>query len=221
MSAEDLAAYLRRRMAEKRLNNSTVALRAGISRRTWYRLLNAEIEEAKLSTLIRLAHTLDSSVSTFLKIYFNGEKINQTKEANTRGIISDINYPPNSLIYINTSFIKKWKVINTTKSNWKYFKLKTIDEELYIKIKKDQERNQSIISTDVLLTSPVLTPKISLIALPDVAPGQSVEISVEFTAPDAPGTVVSNWQIVDENNKPLQSKTPYILQCIVNVVDIN
>lgn len=77
MSAEDLARFLRRRMGEMKLTNSDVAARANIARQSWYRLLNAEIEEAKLSTLVRLAEALGVSVMVLLQLYYRGRPLRE------------------------------------------------------------------------------------------------------------------------------------------------
>lgn len=63
MSAEDLALFLRQKMGEKKTTNMDMVRLTKISRRTWYRLVNADIEEAKLSTLIKLANALDTNVT--------------------------------------------------------------------------------------------------------------------------------------------------------------
>lgn len=71
MSAEDLALFLRKKMGEQCTTNTEMVRRTGISRRTWYRLLNSDIEEAKLSTLIKLANALNVSVTQIVQIYFS------------------------------------------------------------------------------------------------------------------------------------------------------
>ncbi len=70
MSAQSLAFFLRRRMSLQGLSNSEVAAKAGISRQTWYSLLNADIKEAKLSTLIQIAVVLKIHPMEMLGVYF-------------------------------------------------------------------------------------------------------------------------------------------------------
>ncbi|MGB0848424.1 MAG: helix-turn-helix domain-containing protein [Thiolinea sp.] len=70
MSAQALAQFLRLRMRERGLSNSQIAAQAGISRQTWYNLLNAQIKEAKFSTLVQVCRVLDVHPMELLGIYF-------------------------------------------------------------------------------------------------------------------------------------------------------
>ncbi|UJS24968.1 helix-turn-helix domain-containing protein [Thiothrix winogradskyi] len=47
----DLANYVQRRMQVMDLSLKEAAERSGISRQTWHKLMRAEIQEAKVSTL--------------------------------------------------------------------------------------------------------------------------------------------------------------------------
>jgi DNA-binding XRE family transcriptional regulator len=72
MSAKDLANYLDQRVAMLGLSKSEAARRADISRQTWYRLLSADVTDAKLSTMIRLADALETTPMQLLRLYFEG-----------------------------------------------------------------------------------------------------------------------------------------------------
>ena len=72
MSAKDLANYLEQRVAMLGLSKSEAARRADISRQTWYRLLSADVNDAKLSTMVRLAEALDTTPMQLLRLYFDG-----------------------------------------------------------------------------------------------------------------------------------------------------
>jgi DNA-binding XRE family transcriptional regulator len=54
------------------LSKSEAARRADISRQTWYRLLSADVTDAKLSTMIRLAEALETTPMQLLHLYFEG-----------------------------------------------------------------------------------------------------------------------------------------------------
>ncbi|MGB3917399.1 helix-turn-helix transcriptional regulator [Thiothrix litoralis] len=73
MSSKDFADYLGQRVARLGLSKSEVARRADISRQTWYRLLSAEVTDAKLSTMARLAEALETTPLHLLSIYFGEE----------------------------------------------------------------------------------------------------------------------------------------------------
>lgn len=73
MSARDLSSYLDERIKNLGMSKSEAARRAEVSRQTWYRLVNAEIQDVKLSTLSRLAYALETHPLVILKIYFGEE----------------------------------------------------------------------------------------------------------------------------------------------------
>ena len=70
MTVQSLAYLLRVRMREQGLSNSEVANRAGISRQTWYNLLNADIKEARFSTLLNVCKVLNIHPMDLMKVYF-------------------------------------------------------------------------------------------------------------------------------------------------------
>lgn len=70
MAATNLAMYLDKRINELGLSKSEASRRADVSRQTWYRLINADIQDVKLSTLIRLAKALEVHPLVILKLYF-------------------------------------------------------------------------------------------------------------------------------------------------------
>ena len=72
MSAIDVANYLKQRIKRLNLSTATAARLSGLSRQTWHKLLNAEIEEARLSTLVRVAETLHTLPTVLIALYFNG-----------------------------------------------------------------------------------------------------------------------------------------------------
>jgi transcriptional regulator with XRE-family HTH domain len=76
MSAEALSLLLRKQMRHRGLSNTQVAQLAGISRQTWYNILNSEIKETKISTLIRVAEVLEVRPLQLLDVYFDGRVSN-------------------------------------------------------------------------------------------------------------------------------------------------
>jgi transcriptional regulator with XRE-family HTH domain len=72
MSALELSFFLRQQMRRKGLSSTAIASRAGISRQTWYNILNADIKETRLSTLVSVAEVLDVRPLQLLDVYFDG-----------------------------------------------------------------------------------------------------------------------------------------------------
>lgn len=71
MSGMDLATYIQERMDAMNLSVTEAAERSGVSRQTWHKLRRADIQEAKMSTLIRVARTLDTPPPRLFNLYFN------------------------------------------------------------------------------------------------------------------------------------------------------
>ncbi|QLQ33913.1 MAG: helix-turn-helix domain-containing protein [Candidatus Thiothrix singaporensis] len=71
MSAIDLAKYVQARMEKLDLTVTSAAQRSGISRQTWHKLMRADIKEAKISTLIRVANALKITVPDLIEVYFH------------------------------------------------------------------------------------------------------------------------------------------------------
>ncbi len=72
MAALELSLFLRQQMRRKGLSSTVIANRAGISRQTWYNILNANIKETRLSTLVSVAEVLDVRPLQLLDVYFDG-----------------------------------------------------------------------------------------------------------------------------------------------------
>lgn len=70
MSAIDLAKYVQHRMDTMNLSITGAAKTSGISRQTWHKLRQADIKEAKLSTLVKVAAALKTTPFTLVNLYF-------------------------------------------------------------------------------------------------------------------------------------------------------
>lgn len=217
MSGEDLAYFLRRRMGELRLSNSDVATRAKISRQTWYRLLNAEVDEAKLSTMSRLANALNVHIMTLLRIYYDGKCLDRMAphavgaKKYASGFVADINYPNNSIVNINEEFTKTWEIINLGRSAWHDLYLQCMDEHLEVRPLVNCSDLKGMYHPCRLM------PHATRIAIPETQSGQAIQLSVTFRAPAQPCSVISFWQAVDAEGNLMFPNQPS-LQCQVKVV---
>ena len=59
-----------------------------------------------------------------------------------------------------------------------------MDEELFVYHRSGEQLHLAL----------PLQPAVMRVAIPDTAPGESVQVSVHFTAPNSPGTVLSYWK---------------------------
>lgn len=70
MSGLEFAEYVKNRMKTMNLSVASAAERSGVSRQTWHKLKRADIKEAKVSTIIKVAQTLETTPPELLNIYF-------------------------------------------------------------------------------------------------------------------------------------------------------
>lgn len=186
MSKVTLANLLQERTNQLDMSRTELASKAGISRQTLYKLLNAEIDEAKLSTLIKLSQVLMLHPMDLLRIYFDGLVIQSNNHDNS-GFLGDITYPDNTTVMINQRFTKVWGLKNTGKTTWRARRLVCLDDRLEV---------QAPDSGFELATVRGLIPDSNEIQIPDMRPGESIEVSVEFRAPSYPCTAISYWKMV-------------------------
>ena len=201
-------------MASLRLSNTEIAKRASISRPTWYRLLNADINEAKLTTIVKLATALETHPMVLLRLYFSTNKFSashQTFRSNCKyacGFIADVTYPINSTVFVGETFTKVWRVINLSRQSWKGLSLQCIDGQ------------QSAVSSQALIDNILLQPQLSKIPLPETPAGGVTELAVTFKAPDCPSSVISEWRAVDNNGIIISDDNFVTLRCLVKVISL-
>lgn len=186
------------------LNKSQLAERAGISRVSLYNLLNGDVAESKLSTLIRVSSALGIHPLDLLHPYFKSIMCDVSSGSQYVGtsFIEDVTYPDYSVVMPNQKFTKTWLVMNTGKTAWDGLFLTCQDSPLAV-------RN--------VVTG--LTPSHRSVPIPFTAPGENLCISVELTAPGLPGTVKSEWKTTrDDGSVVFPEKIP--LYCIVKVCSL-
>ena len=70
MAAIEVSRYLEQVMVKAGSNKSSLARTAGISRNTLYRILSGDLEEIKITSIIRLAEALNIEPHAIMAIYF-------------------------------------------------------------------------------------------------------------------------------------------------------
>ncbi len=70
MSSCEVAQFLRKKAEESGLSHSEITRLAKVSRQTWYKLLNGDVQEAKLSTIIRISEALRIHPLDLMALYF-------------------------------------------------------------------------------------------------------------------------------------------------------
>jgi len=205
LSQLDFSALLLGLAKQSGMSKRAIAERANISRTAFYSILNGQVGEAKLSTIVHLAQALDIPPVELLKPYFNSlssqaEFEDQTPATIDSGFIADVTYPDNAIVFTEQTFDKVWAVMNSGRTTWKNLYLECQDEASYL---DDIPIGLQAVNTRV--------------AIPETDPGEKVLVSVQLTAPMLPCSAISRWKAVDaEGNLVFPDKFP--LYCMVKVV---
>lgn len=204
MSVGRFSTSLNELIEQSNLTKTQLAERAGISRASLYNLINGDVAESKLSTLIRLSSALGVHPYDVMHPYFRqgmrGGLVTTQQEGTS--FIEDITYPDYSTVMPNQTFIKTWAVMNTGKTPW---------EGLFFTC---QDIPIAVRGIDM-----GLKPTTPSIALPYTAPGEKTWVSVELTAPSLPCTVKSEWKTTNADGMLVfPNKVP--LYCIVKVCSL-
>ncbi|HRJ51757.1 MAG TPA: NBR1-Ig-like domain-containing protein [Candidatus Thiothrix moscowensis] len=202
MSAADLAGYIRKRLKSIGLTTVAAAERSGISRQTWHKLLRAEVDEARLSTLVKVANTLETPPLNMFRVYFHGKEfarsipLLENQKTFAHGSAASVTFPDNAPVQAGREFEKIWEIVNLSNESWKNWSLQCEDQA----------------GSD----APQLMPLYFKASLPETLPGEHIRIRVKFRAPETTGTVVSHWQIVSDKGEAMFTQQNG-LTCTVNV----
>ncbi|MDQ5770300.1 NBR1-Ig-like domain-containing protein [Thiothrix subterranea] len=219
MSAQDLAKYIKNRLTALNMTMVAAAERSKISRQTWHKLLNADIDEARLSTLMKVAETLQTHPLSMLRIYFHGKQLSHFSaqySGNNKfasGFIADVTYPDNSIVQTGQVFEKIWEVENLGTQAWIDWRLQCVDEHLSVQTLIGSEHYNGNGSQYSLM------PLVDSIPIPITQPGEKVRLHVQFRAPDFPCTTISHWKSTDAAGNII---FPHLtgLYCLVKVISL-
>ena len=207
MNRHQFETVLQELIAAKGLNKKELAQKCGFSRATLYNILQGNVAEARLSTLIKLAAVLDAHPLELIKPYFSDtlseRKLAIVTKDYDSGFLNDVTFPDNSVVLPNEVFIKTWCVLNTGTEPW---------QDLFLSCQDDC----GVDALTDINNDNRLTPKQTQIAIPYTLPGERTELSVEFKAPNKPCRVISYWKTTDkEGTLFFPEKTP--LSCLIKV----
>lgn len=202
-------------MDELGLTMSELARKTGVSRQALYAMLDGSTAQARVSTLIALAHALkvhpivlfrhSLSQMELPKFTTTGAKY----QFDASGFVRET-VPDNAEVIAGQTFCKTWEIQNIGHVAWSKRKLLCMDENV------DAPRWGEGAPCNA---NRRLLPSENCISIPDTLPGDSVLLNVQFTAPDHPCSVMSYWKMIDEQGDICFPETEGIW-CLVRVVSL-
>lgn len=171
MRTQTFSDYLRQSIVNQKLSIKATAEKAGISRQNLHKILNGDIEQAKLSTFIKLAHALNEHPLDLFRAYFdksefppvvNKKKFASHHQHDNTEFIADLTYPDYSLVNTGQTFKKQWRVQNSGEEVWENRKLICLDDQLSVHSVSD---DNGVIHG--------LTPKRTCVSAPIINPGEN------------------------------------------------
>jgi len=141
MSVHDLSDFLRERAKALNLSAKVIVQKAGISRQTWYRLINAQVKKARLETLERVANVLQVSLVELSYLYTKQQQLQQealisiVHITNNHPFVDVVSIPSDALVHKEEVFEKQWKITNKSPSYWINRRLVCVDDEIDIRLK--------------------------------------------------------------------------------------
>lgn len=188
----NLELYIRQRCRKLGISISGLCREAGISRQTLYQSWQPGDKYPSLTTLVHIAQVLKVHPLKLLQLLFSEQVLPETVQSqpgDSSAFVADVTFPDGEQVYTGQRFKKTWCIQNIGEVHWKNRALVCQDEDLMIFSSSQGE----------LQLAQGLVPDQPWIELPEVAPGDTLDISVTFTAPASPGSVISYWKMVHQD----------------------
>lgn len=195
---ETLEGYVRSRALVLGLSQSELCRQAGISRQTLHTLSHEPQKLPTLQTLLAIANALQVHPIRLLQLLCDDhpELITPPRRQRRRGdqsaFVRDVTYPDGELVLPGQRFVKTWEVQNVGSVVWENRFLQCMDDEVVVYTR----------AGDVLQLGQSLKAAVTRIPIPTTHPGETVQLSAEFTAPSLPCTVLSYWKSVFADGMP-------------------
>lgn len=209
--------YVKQRANTLGLSMSELARQTGISRQGLYALLDGTTEQAKITTLIVLAKALQVHPIVLFRNLLHQLDLPKFSISSAKynfdasGFVRDVTIPDNTMVLTDQLFTKIWEIQNIGHVNWVDRKLVCMDRKADIPVVSD------------LIAAPEsrrgLIPTRRIIDIPETLPGDSLILSVEFTAPSYPCSLISYWKMTDQYGDICFSESEG-LSCMVQVVSL-
>ena len=187
-----LDAYVRRRIQELGLNMSELGRRARLSRQTLHDLGQRPDKLPSLNTVVALADVLQVHPMRLLQLLFEATPLRASvardaAKGDRSAFVRDVNYPDGELVLPGQHFVKTWELQNVGSQVWENRRLVCQDEDIVV---FSQTGERLHLGANLIPDQPDLP-------IPRTLPGDKVQVSMGFTAPQSPATVLSYWKSFD------------------------
>lgn len=189
--------YVFQRASTLGITRTELARRARLSRESLYKLLRGDVANPSIETLHGLAVALEVSPIFLLRQYFDdlnlgpGTLLPALKANDHAAFVRDVTIPDDMAVGIKQTFTKTWELQNTGCQCWKGRQLICQDDDFVLARRMPD-------GTLLEVADCHLTPATRQVPVAETAPGETVQISVDFVAPCFPCTVMSFWKMADE-----------------------
>ena len=185
------------------MGKALLATKTGISRQTLDNLLglseHADGAMASIRTFLLLGQALRVHPSWLIEGLFRNVavdfRLGVQMHANRLPVVEDLNFAEGVVAAPGTHLVKRWRVHNPGPEPW--VGLKLVCQDIHPSI-------SSRLSGEALHATDGLKPDAAELELPDIPPGQGLDIAMGFTAPVTSGAVVSRWLAVDSDGAELK-----------------
>ena len=191
----NLEQYIRQRCNSLKISLSEVCRQADISRQTLYECWSKDHKYPSLGTLVAIAHALRVHPLRLLQLVFQQHSpISQAKPqlGDQSAFVADVTYPDGERVFTGERFRKTWCLQNVGSVPWEGRHLACQDDDVMVFYGR---------SGGFLDIAEKLRPNHSILPIPTTLPGETVELSVDFTAPATPCTVISYWKILNPDGE--------------------
>lgn len=182
--------YLTDRLNVLAMSQSELCRQAGISRQTLHNLTAEPHKLPALQTVVAVAAALQVHPLRLLQLICDERVVlpNALRVRQRRGdkssFVRDVSFPDGALVLPGQRFVKTWELQNTGSVVWQGRLLRCMDDEVFVYTRSGEQLHLAL----------PLQPAAPVLPIPTTAPGDTVQLSMTFTAPDSPGTVLSYWK---------------------------
>jgi len=202
--------FVLKRLNEIGLSQAEASRRGAFTRQSLGNWINGHVQTIQLRNILALSGVLGVSPYFLLQILCRemGTSIRSSAHVLHPGdhsrFVDDLGIPDNFPVYVGQVFVKRWAIQNTGTVAWRDRYLTCVDDPPVDSGPTDVRAGDERSASDWLPEGRTgyLIPTARSVRLPETAPGEIAETSVEFTAPDMPGTVRSTWRITDRDGEP-------------------